>query len=380
LLISAVISLLIPFAKFEFAQTVSQNSISYLLDTVEFADNKIENLLPVHFQLSNILLYIYLIGVTFYTTKFLYQFYRIYKMISKFQVVKSNGLKLVFTNSEYLNFSFFNIIFLNNSDTKSEDAQKILSHELVHVNQKHTIDAIFIEVLSIIIWFNPIIYLYKNSIKEVHEYLADDNVIKNSNMYSYQELLLSKVVGTQFNLLTNFFNKSLIKRRIIMMTKPRSSSLAKFKVFFAIPMIFMLMLAFSTAPKKAYSQEKQEKIVLKSESKQSKGNEVYTKVDVMPEFSGGAKALRKFIATNVVYPEIARKKGIVGKVYVKFVVDKNGNITKVKISRGVNEIIDREALRVINSMPKWKPGKQNGKAVDVEFTIPIDFKLSDKEK
>ena len=104
LLISAVISLLIPFAKFEFAQTVSQNSISYLLDTVEFADNKIENLLPVHFQLSNILLYIYLIGVTFYTTKFLYQFYRIYKMISKFQVVKSNGLKLVFTNSEYLNF------------------------------------------------------------------------------------------------------------------------------------------------------------------------------------------------------------------------------------------------------------------------------------
>ncbi len=102
---------------------------------------------------------------------------------------------------------------------------------------------------------------------------------------------------------------------------------------------------------------------------------VFFIVEEMPEFPGGQLALRKFIAQAVKYPVIAQENGIQGKVFVNFVVGKDGSITGAKISRGVDPSLDKEALRVVNSLPKWKPGKQGGKAVRVSYTVPINFQL-----
>ncbi|MCF6358816.1 MAG: energy transducer TonB [Draconibacterium sp.] len=98
-------------------------------------------------------------------------------------------------------------------------------------------------------------------------------------------------------------------------------------------------------------------------------------VEEMPEFPGGEKALLNYLATNVKYPVIAQENGIQGKVYITFVVDKNGSINNVSVLRGVDKSLDNESIRVISSMPKWKPGKQRGKAVKVQFTVPIVFEL-----
>jgi protein TonB len=95
----------------------------------------------------------------------------------------------------------------------------------------------------------------------------------------------------------------------------------------------------------------------------------------MPEFPGGALELQKWIARAVKYPVIAQENGITGRVYVGFVVNKVGAIENVKIMRGVDPSLDKEAVRVINKMPKWKPGKQRGKAVKVSYTVPINFQL-----
>jgi protein TonB len=103
--------------------------------------------------------------------------------------------------------------------------------------------------------------------------------------------------------------------------------------------------------------------------------EVFFVVEQMPEFPGGEKALREFIAKSLKYPSVAQEMGIQGKVYVSFVVDKNGNVTKAIIARGVDPSLDKEALRVINALPKWAPGKQRGQAVSVSFTVPINFTL-----
>ncbi|MDX8339564.1 energy transducer TonB [Draconibacterium sp. IB214405] len=109
---------------------------------------------------------------------------------------------------------------------------------------------------------------------------------------------------------------------------------------------------------------------------QEKGHdEVFIIVEEMPEFPGGDEGLRTFIANTVKYPEDAHKNGIQGKVYVKFVVDKDGSVDDAKIARGVDPSLDKEALRVINALPKWKPGKQRGEAVRVEYTVPIKFAL-----
>ncbi|WP_321995900.1 energy transducer TonB [Draconibacterium orientale] len=105
-------------------------------------------------------------------------------------------------------------------------------------------------------------------------------------------------------------------------------------------------------------------------------NQVFFIVEDMPEFPGGDEALRKHIADSLDYPEIARKNGIAGKVYVSFVIEKDGSVGDAKIARGVDPSLDKEALRVIKNLPLWKPGKQRGEPVRVQYTVPINFALN----
>jgi protein TonB len=102
---------------------------------------------------------------------------------------------------------------------------------------------------------------------------------------------------------------------------------------------------------------------------------VFFIVEDMPEFPGGDAALNKYLGTSVEYPVIAQENGIQGRVYVKFVINTDGSVTDVQIARGVDPSLDKEALRVVKNMPKWKPGKQRGKAVRVSYTVPINFVL-----
>ena len=99
-------------------------------------------------------------------------------------------------------------------------------------------------------------------------------------------------------------------------------------------------------------------------------------IEEKPEFPGGEAAMFQWIAKNIKYPEIAKENGVQGKVFVQFVIGKDGKVTDVQVVRGVDPSLDKEAVRVIQSMPTWKPGKQRGKAVKVSFQIPINFKLS----
>ena len=107
-------------------------------------------------------------------------------------------------------------------------------------------------------------------------------------------------------------------------------------------------------------------------------NHVYIAVQQKPEFTGGSKALEKFLKDNLVYPETAKQKDIEGKVYVKFIVEKDGTFSNIEIAKGMFQCPECgvEALRVVKAMPKWKAGKENGNAVRVMFALPIQFRLS----
>jgi len=98
-------------------------------------------------------------------------------------------------------------------------------------------------------------------------------------------------------------------------------------------------------------------------------------VESMPEFEGGEGALLKYLADNLEYPDVAKEAGIQGVVYIQFVVEKEGSVTEVKVVRGVHSLLDREAIRVIEEMPRWAPGHQNGRVVRVQFALPIRFTL-----
>ncbi|MES2798956.1 MAG: energy transducer TonB [Bacteroidota bacterium] len=104
-------------------------------------------------------------------------------------------------------------------------------------------------------------------------------------------------------------------------------------------------------------------------------NEVLVIAEVMPEFPGGQVAMSKFIADNLLYPELAKEMQLEGKVYLRFVVKKDGTISDVTCARGIHPVLDKEAIRVVKLMPKWNPAKQNEKAVNCQMIIPIKFSL-----
>lgn len=136
-----------------------------------------------------------------------------------------------------------------------------------------------------------------------------------------------------------------------------------------IQIIFLLMLIIGAGKTQILAQN--EKVT----------NGVYSVCEEMPEYQGGQTALRTEIANSVKYPEEAKTKEIQGKVYVSFVVDEQGKVKDINLARGVNPLLDKEALRVVSELTKtWTPGKEKGKAVKVAFTIPIQFALDDSKK
>jgi TonB family protein len=228
-------------------------------------------------------------------------------------------------------------------------------------------------------WFNPVIWLIGREIRTVHEYLADEAVLKSGvSKPNYQQMILEESLGLRVNLLANHFNVSLIKSRIVMMTKSKSGLWAKGKVLFALPVVFLMMILFSS---NSFSKTEPPQDVPKDKGTSPQANEAYKTVEKMPSFPGGDEARVNFMMKNLKYPEEAMKKNITGKVFVNFIVRADGSISSVKVLRGIGGGCDEEAVRVIRLMPKWNPGMDKGKPVDVQFTMPIVFMLdADKSK
>jgi hypothetical protein len=205
------------------------------------------------FSIVDIVWIVYSIGALFSLVCFGYKIAQLFTLIRKYGYQKCGKLKLVYIEEDTAPFSFFNYFFLNKSNISQHDLLRIIDHELVHINQHHTIDLIIIELLTIVEWFNPFVRPYKKSLKETHEYLADNQVIAQGfSRAKYQLLIFEQHVGMNLFEFVNNFNHSLIKRRITMMTKGKSKSWAKSKFLLMIPVICFLVLAFAN-PKPASS-------------------------------------------------------------------------------------------------------------------------------
>lgn len=191
---------------------------------------------------------IYLIGVIYRSFRFAKNLINIHQFIKQNSKVKENKMWLIEITNQIPAFSFFNYIFINYNykNLSSKDIQTIKNHEIVHVKQYHTLDLLFVELVGILLWFNPAINYFKTSIKEIHEYIVDEKITgKNENKKAYAELLLSLASETtEFNLTTNFTGET-IKRRIIMLANPRTSSKQKIKFIILIPITAILLLSFS---------------------------------------------------------------------------------------------------------------------------------------
>jgi len=323
-------------------------------------------------SLMTIAMYIYLVGVIALSLRFLTQLLSIFRMRWSGKSVYLNGQRIISLSSEANPFSFFDWIFIYLPQLDKESRDEILTHEQTHARQWHSLDVIISEIINIICWFNPFSWLLKTEIRLNLEYLADNQVTETMNdCKQYQYHLLGLAHTKKETGLCNNFNVSHLKRRIIMMNKKRTRTAGRIKYALFAPLAAALLLASNIS---CISSEKQEEMIEATESRAADG-EVFQVVEEMPEFPGGMAECMKFLGKNIKYPAEAIEKGIQGRVIVQMIIEKDGTLTNAKIARGVDPLLDQEALRVVNLSPKWIPGKQRGEAVRVKYTLPVMFKL-----
>jgi len=200
------------------------------------------------FSLISLMLLIYTLGVIFFLFRFLVQLTQIVIVIKKNGINRFQGQNIVVVENERTPFSFFNLIFLNKKSIPPGSLTRIITHESIHIKQMHSIDLLIMELTSIFYWFNPFVWPYKKSLKEIHEYLADNAVIaQGCSTAGYQLLILEQNVGGKLFELANNLKQSQIKRRITMMTKIKSRKRAGLKVLLFLPLAAMLILVFADA-------------------------------------------------------------------------------------------------------------------------------------
>ncbi|WP_159468967.1 M56 family metallopeptidase [Dyadobacter sp. 3J3] len=328
----------------------------------------------------------YILGALFMAFKLFINIRQLNYFLSDGELIELEDCKIILIDSNRVgSFSFMKWIVVNRNDYENH-FDPILRHEMVHMQQWHSVDILLVELLKIIFWFNPLLILYKKSLQEVHEFLAD---YEAPNRENYATFLVSYALNAPVASLTNHFYKpSQIKTRIQMIYKNRSSKWLLSTYLLAATVITTVAIFVAGCERKERSEpvaaekvEVEKREPLKNQQDPNLiGKKVYTVVENQPEFPGGTVAMFEFMGNHMKYPAAATKANIEGKVFLSFVVSTTGDVSDIKILKGIGFGCDEEAVRVLSKFPKWKPATQDGVPVNVRYNLPINFQLDDKKK
>lgn len=244
---SLIVSAVIPLLHFSAVQTENGTLVpSFMLETITVnANGETSSQSNTDFSGFSILFKIYIAVSITLSLKFILQLIKIVRLISSTKVKKVGNKNYVFTSDELSNFTFLNYIFLKEETKGDSDFDQIIKHETIHAKQWHSLDIIFTEIVLVLQWFNPVIWLYRKALKQTHEYLADEGVLEQGfDSDKYQLLLVEKQIGVQPGLANNF-NKSLTLKRLRMMNKVKSTNLAKLKFLALVPVVALMVIAFA---------------------------------------------------------------------------------------------------------------------------------------
>ncbi len=421
LLGSLILSLLLPLIQIPVEAVVHEQAF-YQLKEIVITKNVSEIYLKNGLENYSSVFMFYLIGVAFFSALFIFKVGKLLTYIMSAKKSNQNKGNIILVSNSNQAFSFFNKVFIG-ADNQNIDV--ILKHELVHAKQLHSLDILFMELLKIIFWFNPILYLYHNRIVALHEFEADFKSA-DSDRKKYFEVLLCEVLNcNSISFTNNFYNQSLIKKRIVMLQKSKSKKHGVVKYLLAIPVIVLSMTLFSTtvvAQETKKLEQKVEKVVEKKANPKktetqtapnSKVVPVYDKeksqivelsevrsaeevakqipfavVEEVPMFKGCEgvdksaqfdcfqKEMTNHIKLHFTYPKEAMENNIQGRVQVEYLIDEIGNVEVYRVKGPENaQPLEEEARRIIKLLPQFTPGKQSGKAIAVRHVIPITFRM-----
>ena len=367
-----------------------------------------------------ILAIVYIIGVILALLIRLWQLFKIDKIIRGgcLWTDKSGKATIYCHIDDVAPFSWMRSIVISEKDYKPY-GREILLHEKAHILNLHSMDILFLTLVEAVQWWNPIAYLLGHSLRDVHEYEADDYVLHQGvSLQNYQALLVKKSLANTSYAFANNFNHSLIKKRIYMMNHPKSNPWLRSKVLYILPATLVVLTAFAT-PKlnekvgeivervdhgdgsddlnpqpeqqpesiptsdvtDMQSAEPKEELAVEEEATDTLSSEDYVN-DVYrneyinltqpPEFPGGMSALRAFVQLHVAQA-LENDASVAGKrAYVQFRIKKDGTIDNIGLVRGDREAY-HEAIKIVEQMPQWIPARRYGDLADAHFVLTIDF-------
>ena len=426
LLLTAVASFVLPLCVITMHKTVRMEAVPM----VSVGDLQMEVAADAGLEWWQMLLpLIFIIGVVATLGHTLTSILKVWLLIRRSeQYLQPDGTIVCVTgNAEVSPFSWMHYIVMNRSDYEEHNAA-ILAHERGHIRLRHSWDLLLVDLLTALQWFNPAMWMLRQDLRAIHEYEADGEVLSQGiNARQYQYLLISKASGIGGYSIANGISHSTLKNRITMMLHKKSNRRSLLKLLALIPIVGLaLVLNAKTVTHYVYDEPQKQQPVKKGKKagtikvngqeikvveqddivtmegevdqdmtpdiQDTKSVEIpnamvvdakenaFDVVEEMPEFPGGPKALMDYLMENVKYPKTAFDADIQGRVIAQFVVDKEGTVKDAHVVKSVDPALDAEALRVINNMPKWRPGRQNGKVVNVKYTIPVNFNLQGDDK
>jgi hypothetical protein len=347
---------------------------------------------------TSVMFLIYLVILALGISKVFLQLTRITHTIIHAKRFESDGITLLASKTLHAS-SFFGFIFIDPAADEEDSFSHILEHENIHKREWHSIDRILVEVFVMINWFNPVAWMFRRSVIENLEYLADSAVLrKGTDPTKYQLSILNQYIGSAS--ISNQFS-SQIKNRINMLNKNYTLG-SRWKLALLLPLTVIAFFIVSCTDKDAPIEaiEPAEEIAA-----QAPETQIFMVVEEMPTFNGEeAIEFRRYIAKNLAYPVEAIEAGATGRIIITFIVDKEGKVvipdqeTLAKIEgKPLDEVVvvsyrkiaedaeepaeeyiemfKKEVIRVVSASPAWKPGKQRGKTVNVQFTFPVNFVL-----
>lgn len=370
--------------------------------------------------LTQVLLATYVLGVVLFVGKALLSVGSLLRLIRRARCVEvRNGIRIYTMQGDISPFSWFRYIIMSEKDWQ-ENRREIVLHEMAHIRRCHSMDVALCNMMIVFQWYNPAAWLLKRELQTVHEYEADEAVLSAGvDATHYQMLLIRKAVGERLFLMANNLNHNSLKKRITMMKIKRTNPVQKAKIAFVLPLAAMTVAAFASQKVENLSEkveqeseafssvsdnpvvravgetarvaavkvqedkalEEASSLAMASDTAETKSGKEFPCIpETFPQFPGGHIALFEYLSKNIKFPKSKENEDVKVRVVTTFTVEKDGSITDAKIVRSQGEAFDNEALRVINGMPKWIPGTQNGKAVSVKYTLPITFSTTDSDK
>jgi beta-lactamase regulating signal transducer with metallopeptidase domain len=430
LLGTPILSLIIPLIQIQsFQKIVSQEFIILLPEIVLSPEKVIQQ--TDWYQSIQYVEVLFWSGVAVLISFFLVKLFRLLRLIKTSSIEKKKEFTLVHVKNQRTAFSFFNYIFLGKEISETQQ-QKVIAHELVHSQQKHSLDLLFFEVLKIVMWFNPMIYVYQKRITLLHEYISDAVVVKSGIKETYINNILSSLFQVEnISFVNQFYKQSLIKKRIMMMTKTQSKKMNQLKYLLLIPVLASMLFYTACSNNETvelkdiqdnykgrievsgksyfikldengketiFVDEKGNKVDLEviapkairkiyskdgniiSEIEEVKEEISFMTIDKAPTFPGCEDGDKKCFNLEIqkhffknFNSQIANQLGLKSgknRIIMRFYIDKQGNVADIKV-KSPHKDLEAEAIKVINMLPIMTPGEHGGKPVHVKYTLPI---------